>query len=171
MNLDLNNPALAAVFGGICTGVIQIIATMIISFINRKTLVRDLATIMHDYLSEDINYYKDLATNYKNLSYVKFDDINVSLINSSRMSYIRNDMYLFRNRDLRKDIYGYLFKKDNLLKDIQYLQQEIHIRQDKNQYENELDKVLANKILELQEVSKKAEELNKQLEKLYKNKK
>jgi vacuolar-type H+-ATPase subunit I/STV1 len=171
MNLDLNNPALAAVFGGICTGVIQIIATMIISFINRKTLVRDLATIMHDYLSEDINYYKDLATNYKNLSYVKFDDINVSLINSSRMSYIRNDMYLFRNRDLRKDIYGYLFKKDNLLKDIQYLQQEIHIRQDKNQYENEFDKVLANKILELQEVSKKAEELNKQLEKLYKNKK
>jgi hypothetical protein len=171
MNLDLNNPALAAVFGGICTGVIQIIATMIISFINRKTLVRDLATIMHDYLSEDINYYKDLATNYKNLSYVKFDDINVLLINSSRMSYIRNDMYLFRNRDLRKDIYGYLFKKDNLLKDIQYLQQEIHIRQDKNQYENELDKVLANNILELQEVRKKAEELNKQLEKLYKNKK
>ena len=134
-------------------------------------LVRDLATIMHDYLSEDINYYKDLATNYKNLSYVKFDDINVLLINSSRMSYIRNDMYLFRNRDLRKDIYGYLFKKDNLLKDIQYLQQEIHIRQDKNQYENELDKVLANNILELQEVRKKAEELNKQLEKLYKNKK
>ena len=170
MNLDLN-PALAAVFGGVCTGVMQIIATMIISFINRKTLVRDLSTIMHDYLSEDINYYKDLATNYKNLNYVKFDDINVLLINSSRMSYIRNDMYLFRNRDLRKDIYGYLFKKENLLKEIQNLQQEIHIRQDKNQYQNEFDKVLANKILELQEVSKKAEELNKQLEKLSKNKK
>lgn len=57
MGLDLNNPAIAAVFGGVCTGVIHIISTIIVSWINRKSLVRDLATIVHDYLSEDINYY------------------------------------------------------------------------------------------------------------------
>jgi hypothetical protein len=145
MSLDLNNPAIAAVFGGICTGVIHIIATRIVSYINRRSLVCDLATIVHDYLSEDIHYYKDLPTNYEKLNYVKFDDTTALLDNSSRMSYIRNDMYLFRDRNLRREIYSYLFNKDNLLKDIQYFQQQIHIKQNENVYNNELDAKLAKK--------------------------
>ena len=126
---------------------------------------------MHDYLSEDIHYYKALPTNYKKLNYVKFDDTTALLDNSSRISYIRNDMHLFRDRTLRREIYSYLHNKDNLLKDINYFQEQIHIKQNENVYNNELDTMLAKKMLGLQEISKKAEELNKILEKYIKIKK
>ena len=168
MGLDLNNPAIAAVFGGVCTGVIHIIATIIVSWINRKSLVRDLATIVHDYLSEDINYYDALSINYRELNYVKYDDTNALLANSSRMSYIRNDMYLFRDRNLRSEIYSYLFKKNSLLQDIQYTQNEIHTREVKGEQANELRDNLGKKLLELPVLRQIAEELNKSLAKYIK---
>jgi hypothetical protein len=125
MSLDTNNPAIAAVLGSFCTGLMYIIADVIVSRLNRRSQVNDLTTIIHDYFSEDIEHYKQIPTIYLNEGYVSFDNTNLLLNNSSNVHYIRNNTYLIKNKNLRKDIFSYLFKKDNALQYILYIQRRI----------------------------------------------
>jgi len=169
MILDFTNPAIAAVFGGFCTSVLQIISALILDCRHRKSLVRNLAQIMHDYLIEDIKYYQSLLSDYNKCNEVSFDDTNALLDNSYHMSCIRNDMYLFRNVQLRQDIYAYLFLKNKLLKDIQYVQHQKYTHHSDDNHRNQISNVLSKHIMKVQQqLVTDAESLNKLLEENYK---
>jgi hypothetical protein len=47
--------------------------------------------------------------------------------------YIRNNTYLIKDKNLRKNIYIYLFKKDVFLQNLKYIQQKVYEEQDDNQ--------------------------------------
>jgi hypothetical protein len=64
MSLDINNPAIAAVLGSFCTGLLYIIADVILSHIQRRSQVNDLTTTIHDYFSEDIEHYEQIKNNF-----------------------------------------------------------------------------------------------------------
>mgnify|MGYP006080863003 CR=1 FL=1 len=161
MSLDINNPAIAAVLGSFCTGLMYIIADVIVRRLNRRSQVNDLTTIIHDYFSEDIEHYEQIPKIYLNEGYVSFDNTNLLLNNSSNVHYIRNNTYLIKNENLRKDIFNYLFKKDVLLQYIKYIQQRL--------YEEKVDaniadlkKLLNQKISELDILKNLAIGLNNQ---------
>ena len=65
--------------------------------------------------------------------YVSSDNTNLLLNNSSNVHYIRNNTYLIKDQNLRKDIYSYLFKKDNALQNLKYIQQKVYEEQDADQ--------------------------------------
>ena len=98
---------------------------MILSHIQRRSQVNDLTTTIHDYFSEDIEHYEQIKNNFLTNEYVSFDNTNLLLNNSSNVYYIRNNTYLIKDKNLRKNIYIYLFKKDGLLQNLKYIQHRI----------------------------------------------
>jgi len=161
MSLDINNPAIAAVLGSFCTGLMYIIADVIVRRLNRRSQVNDLTTIIHDYFSEDIEHYEQIKNNFLNNGYVSSDNTNLLLNNSSNVHYIRNNTYLIKDQNLRKDIYIYLFKKDVLLQNIKYIQQKVYEEQGDAKISGS-EKLLSQNISELDILKNLAIGLNNQ---------
>jgi hypothetical protein len=164
IELYLKDPAIAAVFGAVCTGMVQFVVSLVLNSINRKSLASDLRTVIHDNLSEDVFYFKELINHHqKGTINVQYDYIQKLLSNNWYISSLKNDMYLFKNRELKKDIDYYLFNKNRLLQDIQILRRINYETLSQDQY-HASSLLISDKIVELQNLLRESEQLISRLQ-------
>ena len=77
------------------------------------------------------------------------------------MYYIRNNTYLIKDKNLRKNIYIYLFKKDVFLQNLKYIQQKVYEEKDDDKISG-LKELLSQNIPELDILKDLAIGLNNQ---------
>lgn len=145
----LDNPAIAAIFGAFCVGVMHIITSIVFKCVCRRSLIKDFKDMVRDYLNEDIKYLEITVKDFQESFHLKFDDIQILLTHSYYLNSLRNDMYLLKDKEFRKNIYSYLYNKNRLLLDI-------HCIQTTNNHE---DSFKSGKVSELQSLINKAESL------------